>query len=171
MRNFILFIIASVLIFGCGKKEEKGNEIFSTSNNLDANNLWLNTNTIFKGNAHSGLYSSKLDTAAEYGIGINPILKNISDKLPKKITIKCWVYSTVPNLDASIVCNPLLNSQVVDWKNYDFKTIVTKANEWTEITASFDLPKNITLDTELRAFVWNPNKLTFFVDDFEFSIE
>lgn len=171
MKIYILFVFTCLIIFSCGKKEEAGNELFRASNNLDESTLWLNTNTIVKSTAHSGLYSCKLDTNVEYGIGISTKVKDLTDKLPKKVFIKCWVYSTIANLDASIVCNPLLNSQVVDWKNYDLKKDISKANEWIEINTSFDLPKNMTPDTELRIYIWNPKKMSFFVDDLEFSIE
>jgi hypothetical protein len=171
MKKYILFIFTCVILFGCGKKEETSNALFSTSNNKDSANFWMNINTITKGTAHTGYYASKLDTLFQFGIGLNPKVKDLTDKTPKKVTVKCWVYSTTPNLEASIVCDPIINGEKLGWKNFDFKPVIKKANEWTEVIATFDLPKNITPDTELGVYIWNPNKLMFFVDDFEFSIE
>ena len=171
MKNLVFIAVISVLLISCGKTEEKKNSIWEVSSNLDANNFWINANTLAKGTAHSGLFSSKIDTLVEYGIGIAANFSDLSEKLPKKVNIHCWIYSTVPNLDASLVCDPNVNGKSLNWQAFNLKPTITKANEWTEFKTSFDLPEEITPDSQLKLFFWNPNKQIFFVDDLEISIE
>ncbi len=171
MKKIGFIAIVSVLLISCGKTEEKKNFIWETSSNLDANNFWINSVTLTKGNAHSGLFSSKIDTLIEYGIGIAAKFNDLSEKLPKKVNVHCWIYSTVPNLDAGLVCDPNNNGQSLNWQSFNLQPIIQKANEWTEFKTSFDLPEEITPDTELKLFFWNPKKMTYYVDDLEISLE
>jgi len=171
MKNIGLFAIVSIMIFACGKADDKKNSLFSATNNMDANNFWINTNTIAKGNAHSGLYAAKIDTSFEYGIGIAAKIDDLSTTLPQKVYVHCWVYSSVSNLNAFLVCDETQNGQTLGWENFDLKTITKNANEWIELTASYNLPKNITPDSKLSVYFWNPKKQVFFVDDFEVTLE
>jgi len=171
MKNIGLFAFVLFMIFACGKTDENKNCLFHATNNLDANNFWINTNTIAKGTAHSGLFASKIDTVVQYGIGIAAKFNDLTSTLPKKVTIHCWIYSNEPNLDAGLVCDPNINGKSLNWQSFNLKTTILKAKEWTEFITSFDLPKNSTPDTELKIFFWNPNKKTYFVDDFEVTLE
>jgi hypothetical protein len=171
MKNVGLFAIILIFIFACGKTAEKNNSLFSVSNNFDSNVSWINVNTITKGLTHSGIFAAKMDTTIEYGIGIGSKFNDLLDKLPKKVNVHCWVYSNTPNIDATLVCDPTINDQSINWQGLNLKDKIIKAKEWTELTTSFDLPKNITPDTKLLVYFWNPNKLIFYVDDLDISLE
>lgn len=171
MKNIGLFAITLVMVFACGKTEEKKNSLFSASSNLDINNFWINSVTLTKGITHSGLFASKIDTMVEYGIGIAAKINDLATVLPKKVTVHCWIYSNEPNLDGSLVCDPNINGQSLNWQSFNLTTAIPKAKEWTEFSTTFDLPKNLTPDTELKVFFWNPKKKIYFVDDFEITLE
>ena len=171
MKKNVFILLSAIFLFSCGNKDENKNALWSVENNLDATNYWMNTNTLTKENPHSGLFSCKLDSGAEYGIGLTANFQDLTKSLPKKVNIHCWIFSTRENLDAGIVCDPNINNQVLNWQSFNLQSSVTKANEWVEIKATMDLPQNITPETQFRLYFWNPNKLTYFVDDLEISLE
>jgi hypothetical protein len=171
MRIITLFSFSIILLLGCGKSDDNKSALFSLNNNFDAGNFYINNAPAVKGTAHSGQYAYKVDSTAEYGIGIAAKFNDMSSTLPKKASFKCWVFATIPAVNASLVCDPNINGQSLNYQLFDLKNVVLKANEWIEVKGSFDLPKNITPDTELKMYFWNPNKTVFLVDDFEISIE
>lgn len=171
MKYTSLLLVSIVLLISCGKNNENSNSLWNVKSNLDDVNIWINSNTLCQGNAHSGLFSSKIDSLVEYGIGISVKLQDMTTSVPKKANVHCWIYSNEPNLDASIVCDPNLNGQCLNYQNFNLQTSIPKSNEWIEFKTSFDLPENITPDTDLKIYFWNPSKKTFFVDDFEVSLE
>lgn len=171
MKTIGILIICTVFLISCGKNSDNNNSLWSVNSNLDATNIWINTNTLCQGNTHSGLFSSKIDSLVEYGIGIGAKFQDMTTSVPKKVNIHCWIYSNEPNLDASVVCDPNLNGQCLNYQNFNLQTSIPKSNEWIEFKTSFDLPENITPDTELKVYFWNPLKKTFFVDDIEITLD
>lgn len=171
MKNLIYSLILISFLFSCSNNDEKKNAIFSTTNDMDNSVMWINTNTIVKGTAHSGFFSSKLDSTKEFGIGLGSKFENFNSKLPKKVFVKLWVYSLVPNLDAAIVCDPNINGKSLKYQSYSFVEPIKKANEWIEVKTSFDMPSNITPNTELKVYIWNPKKHLFYIDDMEVWME
>lgn len=171
MKNLLYFLVLSSFLISCGSNDEKKNALFSVTNNMDNSAMCINTNTITNGPAHSGSFSSKLDSAFEYSFGIGSKFSSFNSKLPKKVFVTVWINSTVPNLDASIVCEQNINGKSLKWKDFPLIESVKKANEWVEVKTSFDMPANITPDTELKVYVWNPKKHLFYVDDMEIWME
>jgi hypothetical protein len=171
MNKNVLFTVISIILFACGKSDEKKLNLFSASNTFEENNFWINTNTIAKGLSHSGLFSSKIDSTLEYGIGIGSKFNNLTERLPKKVKVHCWIYSKSPNLDATLVCDPTINDQSINWQGLELKTKIIKANIWVEFTTTFDLPKNITPDSRLLVYFWNPKRVSYYVDDLDISLE
>jgi len=171
MKNSILLVLASILLFSCGKKDENKAVLWNANNNMDASLFWINTNTVSQGITHSGLFSSKLDSLVEYGIGIDAKFSDITTSVPKKVKVHCWIYSTEANLDAGLVCDPNNNGQSINWQSFNLQTSISKANEWIEFKTSFDLPESITPDSQLKIFFWNPKKKIFYIDDIEITLE
>ena len=171
MNKILLLVIATVMLFACGKTDENKSGLFSASNNFDLSSSWINTQTIVNELSHSGKFSSKMDSTQEYGIGIRAKFNELTDKLPKKVNVHCWIYSKSPVLEATLVCDPTINEQSISWQGLDLKTKITKANEWIEFNHSFDLPKNITPDSKFLVYFWNPKKVIFYVDDLDISLE
>jgi len=168
MKKVLLFVAMAAILVACNNKSKNNGTTFT--NDLDNVKMWNNPVNLVKGIAHSGVYSCKLDTSNIFSYGFNSILGDVLTKLPKKVNVSIWAYSLTANPDASIVIEINNNGQQIFWKNAGFNA-VTKAKEWMEVKASFDLPANLDLKNEIRVYVWNPKKLEFYVDDFNISFE
>lgn len=167
MRKILLFAVMSVILFSCNKTGKKANEF---SNDMDNIKIWGSSESIVKGFAHSGSYVSKLDSLTAYSFGMQSVFENILKKTPKKIIVTYWVYSLKPNPDASLVVDVNNNGQPKFWKSSSLKD-VSKAKEWTEVISTFDMPANLDIKDEVKIFVWNPNKMELYIDDFNISFE
>lgn len=172
MNKLYIYIGIAIIFFSCGEKQNKDNSLFTTANNFDAHFFWINTNTITRVKSNSGFYSAKIDTAVEFGIGISARIEELTGSVvPGKVEVRCRIFSPVSKPDASIVVDPVANNQTLGWQSHNINEDIIKPNEWTEVTANFKLPENITPDTELKIYFWNPNKMLFYVDDIEISLE
>ena len=157
----------SVILFSCNKTGKKANEF---SNDMDNVKIWGSSSSVVKGFAHSGSYASKLDSVTEFSFGMQTVFENVVNKIPKKINVTLWVYSLRPNPDATVVLSVNSNGQPKYWKNLGLNG-VTKAREWTEINASFDVPDNLDIKDGISIYIWNPNKQELYIDDFDISFE
>ncbi len=167
MKKILLFAVMAVILFSCSKTGKKANEF---TNDMENAKFWSNSSSVVKGFAHSGIYASKLDTANTFSYGFQSVFENILKSTPKKVIVTIWVYSLLPNPDASIVVDINNNGQSKFWKNSALNG-VSKAKEWTEVKALFDLPANLDIKDELKIYVWNPNKRDLYIDDLNVSFE
>lgn len=165
MRKIVLLAVMAVIMSACGKTEKNENEF---ANDMENVKFWGGPTAVVKGLAHSGSYACKLDSVNIYSYGFQSVFENIGKKIPKKVNITLWVYSMQPDPDATIVIAVNSNGQSKYWQNTGMVGIA-KAKEWTEISASFDLPANLDIKDELSVFVWNPNKRELYLDDFKVS--
>jgi len=167
MKKLLLFSLMIAMLVACNKSKN-GETVFT--NDLENVKMWNKAPNVVKGIAHSGVYACKLDTANEFSYGFCSLLGDVSTKMPKNIEVSVWAYSQIVNPDACIVIEIFNNEQKVFWKNSGLNAI-TKAKEWTEVKAHFDLPSNLNPKNEVRVYIWNPKKLEFYADDFKISFK
>jgi hypothetical protein len=177
MKNIFLFVLSAIMLFSCGKSGRKAimfsndfEKVIGTSYDPDNAKFWGSPVSLVKGVAHSGEYASKMDSSNTYSFGFKSIIKNIKKDAPIKIKVKLWVYAGQPNPDATLVVDINNNGKSKYWKNAALSG-VSKGREWTECSASFDIPTNINVNDEVKIFVWNPNMQLLYIDDFEISFE
>lgn len=168
MKN-ILFFGGLFLLLGCSNEELSKND--SYVNNMECIDCWRNSNTLTKEIAHSGLYSSKLDSASEYSVTFEIPVKNMNAKSLKKAIIKLWVYFPEPGVTGKIAAQATLNGETKFWMGYNLEDQVKNAKEWTAVAYSITLPPNIKNMDNFGVYVMNPAKNKFFVDDFDISFE
>lgn len=166
MRKILLFTVLSLIFFSCGKSKQTNGFV----NDMENVKIWGSSESVVKGFAHSGDFACKLDSSTMYSFGMKTLIENVVKSTPKKVKVKLWVYSVLPNPDATIVIAVSNNGQSKYWKNSALNGVI-KAKEWTETNAIFDLPANLNAKDELSVFVWNPNKRDVFIDDFDISFE
>ena len=177
MRKLFLFTALAVILFSCNEREKKVTrytndleKVNEFSNAVGDAKLWGSPESVVKDVAHSGVYSSKLDSSNIFGFGFKSVFENILKSSPEKVNVKVWVYSLMPNPNATIVLDIISNGQSKYWKNAALNG-VTKAMEWTECNASFELPSDLNLKDELKIYIWNPKMEKLYVDDYEISFE
>jgi len=110
-----------------------------------------------KEKSHSGEYSLKLDETNEYGFTIE-----LKDVIPEeKITISVW-QSIEPGFQACL----LVSDGLVDSFYTTGNNEIYRFQAWALIQANIQIPKDYTGNT-LKIYVWNIEKRTTYVDDFE----
>jgi hypothetical protein len=166
MRKILLFTVLSLIFLSCGKTKNTN----GFSNDMENVKIWGSSSSVVKGFAHSGSFASKLDSSNMFSFGMQSLVENLSKDKPKEVHVKLWVYSLKPNPDATIVIAINNNGQSRYWKNSALNG-VTKAKEWTEVSASFDLPANLDSKDELSVFVWNPKQQDLYIDDLNVSFK
>lgn len=175
MKKILFLAATTILLSACsnnvndkaGKKNTE-NSISFTNDMEHASAMipsWTNESTVGEGVAHSGKFSSMMDETREYSYSFQEILGNISSKLPKKILVNAWIYSTVVNPDISFVVGINSKEKSVYWNSAVLKPDVPKANEWTEVNYAFDINKPIDVNYKVTVVLWNLNKLKVYYDD------
>jgi hypothetical protein len=178
MKNYILFILSVIILTACSNqsntdKKQQNSITFSNDMENAATIIpgWINEKMVNEGIAHSGKFSNMMDETREYGYGFQEILSKINKNVPTKIIVKAWIYSTVPNPDASFVAQIAEGGKAIWWNSAELKGRLPNANEWTQLTFVFNVDKQVFPTSEVRIFMWNQNKLKFYIDDMDVTFE
>ena len=97
--------------------------------------------------SHSGKYSLSSESKDKFCITLRTSVKNIFRD-----------NSGCVNVSAQVYTKGKFNSQ-----------FVMEVGKWQEIFATFELPASAYPDDEVRIYLWNPGKNTFYLDDFTVS--
>lgn len=187
MRNFLLLVITSVLVYGCsnsnqnpvateeGKAEEKTAVITNDMENALAGvPSWINEVTVVKMpdgiKAHSGEFVTRVNEENVYSYAFRETLSNINPKLPATVIVKGWVYSPEPNTALSIIVDINEEGKTVLWKAYSLTDVIADLNQWKEFTARFTVDQPVKPEHQLKVFAFG-GKQTAYFDDFDISFE
>lgn len=159
-----------------GKKEASNGDsvkVFETNiENVDSlaslpNGVWKNLKTVVEGVAHSGRFSSKIDSIEQFSMVFEDQLSNLDSKMPKKVNFSAFGSAVKPNTPVLIVLS--VSSDKV-YKTASADSLFTTLNEWKPINAQFELPDNLAGDDILKVYVWNRQKGEFLVDDIKVEL-
>ena len=165
MRFFIVLFVLSVLM-GCSSKQQ-GMYV----NNLECIDCWRNKADLSKDFAHSGMFSSKMDSLFEYSTIFEIPVKSVLPQSIKKVLVILWVYFPQKVTNGNLVIQTKQDGVTKFWIGYKLEDQVKKANKWTEVTFSTNLPDNISNKDSIGIYVTNPQKNKFYVDDFDINFE
>ncbi|HOW32077.1 MAG TPA: hypothetical protein PLP88_10935 [Bacteroidales bacterium] len=188
MKRFLALFIVGVTLYGCSGSDQKADnpnaDPAKDPNKLVISNdlenaaaiipSWSNEKTVVKMDgapAHSGQFVSLIDDQFQYSYGFHETIGNLNKKLPKKVTVKGWIYSSIAAPDISIVMDINDNGKQVEWKAYSLTPVINEANKWIEYKANFDITKPIQASYLIKCFAWNPGKKLAYLDDFEITID
>lgn len=175
----VLYIAAIALVFVSCKSGNKGNtqgsftKVFETNiENVDSlaavpNGPWKNLKTVVEGVAHSGKFSSKIDSVNQFSLVFEDQLANIDKSLPKGINFSAYGCALQPNTPVLVVMS--VNNEKA-YKAYSLDSLFTTTNEWKAMSAKFELPENLASDDVLKVYVWNKQKGEFLVDDYKLEL-
>lgn len=170
MKKIMIFSIIAffaILFTACSGSKDENKKVPGTSvfaNDMESTG-WINQNTLTQEIAHSGKFSSKLDSVSQFSFGFSDIFKNISDTLPEKVDISFWVFYPQTGITSNIVVNIDSSGKNIYWEGLGIKDSVKVANKWTEVKASFTLTKKILPTDKILIYIWNNDKRTFYIDD------
>lgn len=135
---------------------------------------WSNEKTIVNMpegiKAHSGDFVTKVDNINLYSYAFKETLENINQKLPTKVIVNGWYFSTEKNNDLSIVMDINKNNESIIWKSYRLMEEETTLHEWHEFTAAFTIDQPIQLSYNVKIFAYSGKKTAYF-DDLKVTFE
>ena len=160
MKSFLLLLSLALILTSCGTKNK-------ISNDLENSTSWINSNTLVKGNAHSGSFASKIDSTNVCSFGYSKKLKDITTKNIKSVTFSAWVYyEKIPK--ETKICISLLRSNPF-WTSVDVKLKASEPKKWQKVSITSNLPNDITPEDELRCYVSSFKQDVVLIDDVELS--
>jgi hypothetical protein len=164
--HYALLLVVMVVFAACSGNKSAEREPGSILVKSDLENLaWINQNTLSKDVAHSGMFSSKLDSLTEFSYGYSSTFNNLSDTLPVSVDVSVWIYYSQLKINSSLVISIDSVSKNIFWKGVPLADSIKAANQWQEIKVTFELPKKIMPTDNLKIYVLNAEKRNFYMDD------
>ena len=120
--------------------------------------------------AHSGKYSQKMKEDVEFSINFFKQLSDFSSIPNGTATASVWINSKDADIDGKLVLEFDSNGKSVEWYSADIKSFNLKPGEWQQVFLSRPLPKLKAGDDAIKAYIWNPGKNVFYVDDFKVTV-
>jgi hypothetical protein len=179
MKKLLFFAFAGIFLSACSNS---GSKVQSTEPNdknevIITNDLenaavkipsWKGEITVFdmKDKAHSGGFVGVTNDTLEFSYTYSEVLKNINDRLPKRVIFSGWVNTSVANPKFSIICSTNENGKQINWKAFPLEKELTQVGTWVEFTSEFYFDeKLIKPEDEISLFAWNQSKKPVYIDD------
>jgi hypothetical protein len=164
--HYALLLVIMVVIAACSenKPAEREPGTMLVANDME-NMSWINLQTLSKKMAHSGRFSSKLDSLTEYSFGYSNTFSNLSDTLPFSVDVSVWIYYPQLKIKSSLVISIDSVNKNIYWKGVPLADSIKAANQWQEVKVTFELPKKIMPSDQIRIYVLNNEKSSFYMDD------
>lgn len=179
MKTTKLFLsalfIGVIAITSCsGPEEEK--EVITTifSVNANAEDSLIDPPSRHQGDAHSGQFAYRTDSASQYGA---TVIYNINDSILNsglRIVTDFWAKSTNPVKGDGLAVSFQDNEKIYQWTNIDPIAYGAKPNEWIHIVDSINIPADQVVKSGLllKFFSFNANKIaTVDLDDINISVK
>jgi hypothetical protein len=166
LQYWVLLLLISFLSACSGNKS--GNDSVPGSKLISSNLedlCWMNQFTLVKDVAHSGKFSSKLDSINQFSFGYSNTFNNISDTLPLSVDVDVWVYYPQTGINSSVVLSIDSVGKNIYWKGIPLKDSISVTNQWKQIKGTFEIPKKIMPTDNIKIYVWSSDKKSFYMDD------
>jgi len=171
MKNLNIFVVLSciIILFSACSGNKKDNDknrpgVVVFSNNLETSG-WINQHTLTKEAAHSGKFSSRVDSVSQYSFGFADCFSNISDTLPEKVDVDFWILCSQKEIKSNLVVSIDSIGKNIFWYGIDLKDSVQTPNQWKELKTTINLPANIMMTDKISIYVWSNDKRPFYIDD------
>jgi hypothetical protein len=165
----ILLVITVMVLFSACSGNRSNNPAGEPGSKLISSDLenvsWINQNTLSKDIAHSGVYSSKLDTTCPYSFGFSNNFKILGDTLPTSVDVNVWVLFPELKIKSCVVVSIDSVNKNIFWKGIPINDSIKTVNQWQQIKTNFELPKKIMSTDNVKIYVWSNDKRTFYMDD------
>lgn len=148
-----------------------GKELYNNKNSFDTPSNDWSSNTLSSEKFHSGTAALKVDSIIEYSDNLTIDGLTSIYKKPNLIVKTSFWYSSNNN---SANTKLVLSVETAEGKSYIWRCLAetneNTANGWKNHISAIELPEVHSPSDKIKVYLWNPNKVTLFVDDFDFSI-
>ncbi|MCX6280894.1 MAG: hypothetical protein NTU51_02945 [Bacteroidetes bacterium] len=123
--------------------------------------------------SRSGDYSLLFDREHEYNVTYFEYLNNLKKaSKPVKLQVTYRMFKTGSSATgAVIVCDIKKDGNQVYYESRPLDVPMSATRQWYAVPANFDIPATIDPWAEVRVYIWNKGKTTFYVDDLEINVE
>ena len=179
MNKLLFFAFAGIFLSACSNSGNQVQPAVANDKNevVITNDLenamvkipsWKGDVTVFdmKNKAHSGGFVGVTNDTLQFSYTYSEVLKNINDRLPKRVIFSGWINTSVANPNFSIICTTNENGKQVDWKAFPLEKQLTQVDTWVEFTSEFYFDQNVIKpDDEISIYGWNQSKKPVYIDD------
>ena len=124
---------------------------------------------------HSGKHSLNIQSQNEFCVTLKTTVKNIFVD-NNCVNISAWIFAT-DTFNAQMVMDIGNPKEKHEWQakllNHFVKSPSPKGEgqgvRWQEVFATFEMPSSVYPDDEVKIYLWNPGKNSFYLDDFTIS--
>jgi hypothetical protein len=125
-----------------------------------------------KEQAHSGLYSVKVDQEHEYSLGYNYLLGQLSPTRIRGVRVEAWVYTSDHNPSAQIrvALNDAVGGTSVMNDGIELGAQVKEFGKWVKVSKDIAFPPTANYTSQLVIYLWrggSSNKA--FMDDIQLT--
>jgi hypothetical protein len=176
MRNLLYGVLALALV-SCGEKAANKPAGLLAENDFESLDGWssgVNNPSLTKEQAHSGVYSVKVNPGIDYSLGYNNQLGKVSATRIHKMKLHAWV--RLPNDKTTVLLVGEVKNEgapkSVVWEGLDLlKEAQTKGfDKWIEVEKTFDLPESVTYNSQLLVYLWRGGSTQpAYLDDLQIS--
>ena len=90
----------------------------------------------------------------------------------KKLKVNFYIFRTGGSATgAFLVCDIKKDGKQILYESRPLDVPMARTREWYVVPANFDMPANLDPWAEVRIYIWNKSKTTFYVDDFDINTE
>lgn len=169
MKKVLYFAGLSVLIFGCGSKDEKQASVYN--NDFEVMGNWSTKDQLTTEASHSGSFSTFTDSTLVFSQTMVASCKQLKNKSPKSITATVWAMTKLQNPKGKLVLSIDKNDKSVIWQGSDIQTTVKVPNKWELVQLKIDLKGPLTDDMVIKLYGLNEGKSKVYWDDFSLIFE
>jgi hypothetical protein len=116
----------------------------------------------------TGNFSEKMDSTVLYSSTFHESINSISKGKEIAIVITADVF-LVGNSSPLLVYDEKKGDRSIRWKSLDVRKFVNKNNHWEKVFFMVKTSKNLPKDYSIVIYFWNPDKSTFFIDNFRIA--
>jgi hypothetical protein len=176
MRN-LLYGVLALALFSCADKSVDKPAGLLAENDFESIDGWtsgVNNPSLTKEQAHSGVYSVKVNPGIDFSLGYNNQLGKVSATRIHKIKLHAWV--RLPNDKTSVLLvAEVKNTEEAKSLVWDGLDLLKEAqakgfDKWIEVERTFDLPESATYNSQLLVYLWRGGSTQpAYLDDLQIS--
>lgn len=147
----------------------KRDTVFYTNTGFESHSPLLSFDTTKVDTLHyrTGKRALFIESKNQYCITYKTTVKHLF-KENTCVSVSAWVY-TEDKFNAQLVMDIGQPTGKRDWQAKLLPKFIKQKGKWQQVFATFEVPADAYPDDEVKIHLWNPDKDSFFLDDFTIS--